>query len=521
VALYAAETGELTLEIGDSDGTGGSNPGAFSPDGRFFGRGETGGRFVTYELPVQPPFRARSIREWVMPRKSRLRSVAWSPDGNAVTITSNDQYISVCDAETGHVRWETQAGPGPSWAVVWNGPLQLIAAQANSDMIQTYHSSDGSQALQIHTPNDPSASAAFSSDGLLLASSTERFGIRLFNTFTGQTLFSDPAPSWHLRFDSTGRKLGTLFENSHPAWLEWIASPVLNLLPAIASSANNQILNFSADGRWLSSLSMEGPILWDVARRQKAAIVDVPNPLYATFDPKGENLWVNTAASSMRVNLSNRAPIKMTSGSGFWGIASSTSLIAVGDHKGNSIQLLDHEGHLIRKLGPVILPACPRLSPDGRWLACAAGLDVYIWEIAALDRPPRRVPGEEPDPRFSPDGQWLLSLGRMPRLWRTGTWEEGPALPLASDASSVSLACFSPDGHWLAVTQQNREIHLIDFATRQTLAIFEGPGESRIVAIEFSPDGKILAAARDRGEVQLWEIPSLRSELAKLKLDWQ
>ena len=218
----------------------------------------------------------------------------------------------------------------------------------------------------------------------------------------------------------------------------------------------------------------------------------------------------------------NSPPIKIANGTGFWGIASSrrNGLIAAADHKGTSIQLLDQQRLLVRTLGPLRSPGYVEFSPDGRWLVCAAGAEMVIWDMNALDIAPKHLPGGEPAPRFSPDSQWLLPLGREPRLWKTGSWEPGPSLPIEPNNTSGAVAAFSPDGRWLAVTQLDREIHLIDFASRQTVAIFEGPGEGRVVDLAFSPDSELLAAARDRGEVQLWNLPTVRRELAKLQLDW-
>jgi WD40 repeat protein len=431
------------------------------------------------------------VREWATPRHQRIGAVAWSPDGSEVALTTEDDSLTVCDAESGKVRWEAKGDTGARWGLAWNGPLRLLAAQAQPDVIILYSAADGAEILHINTPNDASATTAFSSDGLMLATCTERFGTRLFHATTGRMLTADSAPSWHLHFDRASPRLGTLFDNGRPAWLEWLPSTAMQSLSAAVSSGNNQVLNFSPDGHWLVSLTVDRPVIWDLRRGKRLVTPKIQNAVYALFAPDSQSIWVSSGGSLMELELAallkpvNEGivdlppPFKIASGTGFWGIASSTSreLIAVADHKGHSVQLLDKQRRLLRKLAPSRFPAYLQFSPDGRWLAVASGDEIFISDIDSVETPPKRLPGGEPAPKFSPDGQWLLPLGKEPKLWQTGTWQPGPPLPIEPNNTSGAVAAFSPDGSWLAITQRDREIHLIDFATRQTVAIFEGPGE--------------------------------------------
>jgi eukaryotic-like serine/threonine-protein kinase len=533
VGIWDVNSGAVALSVAQSDAHGGFSSGAFSPDARLFGRSEVNGRFVIYELNPAAEVRVRQVTEWALPRKKRLGTVTWSTDGSAIALTTEDDFIVVCDARSGRVRWEAKRAGG-HWGLTWNGPLQLLAAQARPDVIVLYNAVDGTEIRQINTPNDASATTAFSPDGMRVATCTERFGTRLFHTVTGRMLTADSSPAWHLQFENDGRRLGTLFDNERPAWLEWLPPIGMESLSAPVSSGDNQMLNFSPDGRWLLSLTREGPVIWDVARRQRAATIKIENAVYAVFAPDGQSIWADSGGSLFEVKLSSllnsadgdseEPPIsrKISSGTGLWGIASCArrGLFAVADHKGHSIQILDQQARLLRLLGPLQFPGYVEFSPDGRWLACAADSQILIWDMDSIDKPVQRLPGGEPAPRFSPDSQWLLPLGRDLKLWRTGTWQPGPALPIASNNTSGAAAAFSPDGRWLAVTQNDRDIHLIDFTSRQTAGIFEGPGESRVLDVAFSPDGQILAAARERGEVQLWNLPAVRAELANLQLAW-
>jgi WD40 repeat protein len=114
----------------------------------------------------------------------------------------------------------------------------------------------------------------------------------------------------------------------------------------------------------------------------------------------------------------------------------------------------------------------------------------------------------------------LFTFGEVARVWRVGDWQAAPPLPLEANGAEQLMGAVSPDGRWLAATQRDREVHLVDLATRKVVADFDGPGESGIIALAFSPDGNTLVIARDRGDLQLWPLPALRGELVKLGLDW-
>jgi RNA polymerase sigma factor (sigma-70 family) len=89
---------------------------------------------------------------------------------------------------------------------------------------------------------------------------------------------------------------------------------------------------------------------------------------------------------------------------------------------------------------------------------------------------------------------------------RTDSWRNG-------------VLAFTPDGKAIAVGSEGKFIHLIDFASGQTIRTFTvespesalGPGWPSVLAIAFSPDGKLMASGgydNDRsGEfARLWDV---------------
>jgi WD40 repeat protein len=194
--------------------------------------------------------------------------------------------------------------------------------------------------------------------------------------------------------------------------------------------------------------------------------------------------------------------------------------IAVGELAGSLVHLIKGD---VRKEIPVpIQPLRVAISPDRHWLACGAYLDdnIYISDTTQDDRPAIKLEGAGNYGVFSPDGKKLFTFGHSILVWRVGDWQPLPGLPDESSDAELVLGTISADGRWLAATQSDRDVHLIELASGKLMAVLDGPGEGGILALAFSPDGNTLVIARDRGDIQIWPLHTLNDELAKLGLDW-
>src|SRR5262249_17297733 len=224
---------------------------------------------------------------------------------------------------------------------------------------------------------------------------------------------------------------------------------------------------------------------------------------------------------------------------------------------------LDHDlGDLLYGIG---------LSPDGKHLAVAGQNGITLWEAGAAGELPfvraRRITSECASVvRFSPDGRLLLwqnSGGRL-RLWDLAAAQ---ARVFPPDDGSASGAAFFPDGrrlvlvdrvdlslqvwdlvagakvsglgrlefggqgsfylgrvsaltrdgHWLAV--QTPGVSLWDMDTGQVLLTLP-PEQSVPSQLAWSPDQSLLAVGSSDGGLVVWNLPTVRAQLARLGLDW-
>jgi len=63
------------------------------------------------------------------------------------------------------------------------------------------------------------------------------------------------------------------------------------------------------------------------------------------------------------------------------------------------------------------------------------------------------------------------------------------------------------------------QVWLIDPTSGDELAALTPPGNFRVSDAAFSPDNRIVAVAYDR-HILLWDLPTLRQQLAGLSLEW-
>ncbi len=159
------------------------------------------------------------------------------------------------------------------------------------------------------------------------------------------------------------------------------------------------------------------------------------------------------------------------------------------------------------------------VSPNGEWVATGSHkstteFGVTIWQAASGRAVAKlRVPGQC-TPNFSPDGRWLLTNAGGCRLWRVGTWTEGPVI-------GGPWACFSADGQMMAVEDSVGAVRLVETDTGALLVRLESSEQSRLPPQCFSPDGtRLIVWGHDTGSLHLWNLQILRDELAHRGLDW-
>ncbi len=104
---------------------------------------------------------------------------------------------------------------------------------------------------------------------------------------------------------------------------------------------------------------------------------------------------------------------------------------------------------------------------------------------------------------FSPDGRLLISYtDRTLRFWEVLTARELLALSTGDGNSKVD---FSPDGRLLAATAPSGEIFLWDLRRGKELRRFKGL-EAQVTSLAFSPDGRRLVSGLSDSTLLVWDV---------------
>jgi serine/threonine-protein kinase len=191
---------------------------------------------------------------------------------------------------------------------------------------------------------------------------------------------------------------------------------------------------------------------------------------------------------------------------------------------------VDREGSeesLALEPGPYIYP---RVSPDGTRIAidgtgAASNRDIWIWDIerATLARL-THGPTEDMTPIWSHDGQSILfasdNTGNFDIYSQAVDGSGEPHVMLANPRMHAPTSV-TPDGRQLLVTEDFRDLALLDLASGELKPLFQR--EANDWGGDISPDGKWMAHESDESgaqmEIYLRPFPEVATRREKVSID--
>jgi WD40 repeat protein len=438
-------------------------------------------------------------------------ALAFSSDGQMIASGHVDKTLRLWDASAGKEVRTLATLPVVSSSVAFAPDGQTLASGSSDGTLRLWEVTSGKEALRINAHRHDVAAVAFSPDGQLLASGGRDGTVRLWEPSSGKEI----------------RCFGGDESND------------------VAVVDRCSLVTFSADGKLLVSAWNEGTFFrqWDVATgkelprfqargvgyaRFSLAIAAKPLTIAAGHRNGGFiSLWDLRSGQELRYAGHEREVLAVA-------FSRDGQTVATGSND-RTIRLWEAStGRELRKLAGHVDPVRHlAFSPDGKTLASAAqgDLAISLWDVAS-GQEIRQFRGflTISALAFSPDGQTLYAGGgdgdfteQTIWLWDVATSKERKQVKIPR---AFNLA-FTPDCKLVAQLGNDPQtgtsvLSLFDVENGKELRALDLPPNSRIGALAFSPDGRILAAGGQnqlidpqgqvtaRRLVGLWDVASGR-----------
>ena len=460
-----------------------------------------------------------------------VKDIKFSSDGSSLYFLNSSQgrtIVNSIDASKGEMQWKHQgdAYGAPKVALSRNGDL---VASCKLEEILLLNARTGKQVRKFRMLTRADI-IALSPDGTRLAAVTPSLGnewLFIFDAATGLTINSIQrnglAPE-HIEFSPDGSTLACVSGTGITLWD--VAS--LKKIWIVDGPSQVKCIGFSPDGRFLVSGCEDGTLkFWDALSGEKRHVLrgHVGAVLDFDFHPDGTRIVSGSSDGAIKVwdarlksnYLSLVDDSTAVSQVGFkidqnsilsacripQGYSDTASVISIRDTYSGQRQKTFDGYHY-------------KLSPEGRFLAVGDWTDLTMWDIETN----QRQWSVEQNHRqtlvtfsFSPDGRWLASTDQDNKIKIRDVLTGEESIELAGHKRQCTGLCYSPDGSFLA-SGDGDDLQIWD-ATSGKL-IHEFNIRSYIESIAISPDSKLIATGVRGGLIRLWNVES-KQEMDSLR----
>lgn len=501
-----------------------------------------------------------SIQIWDTTSWKEIASFIHPQGVDFITFSPNGKYLASAGARNNTALiWETTGWQNVAhvdhkdriYSLAFSPDKALLATASKDGTAVLFKIKSNKEITNISHDNGV-WEVAFSPDGIYLATTGGDYLTKIWDVASLREI-ARIRYRWGagpMSFSPDGRYLATsdgtvvdvwdvsLWDGNETDYRTWPKLPI-----AIISDHEDLIRGvlFSSNGKYLATASLDNTVsVWDVPSWKEVARINHPKHEYAIdFSPNGELLAVASENDGETIGWQHMARIwdldhslevaRLNHSSGVCNVAfSSDGKLATADENAASVWDFGTGKELLHINSSNI--SSMSFSLDGKYIATADfyGL-VKIWDTNTSREVARMLHGDQVNAMaFSPDGKYLAtaggalfkafseedplksprdlknlfkSVGNAVRVWNTATWEETKYI--AYDDKPVIALSFSPDGKLLASGGSDDAVRVWNTTSWDELASIHHSWA--VNDIDFSLDGKYMATAAGIDTPRIWD----------------
>ncbi len=453
---------------------------AFSPDGRFL--------VASVDISKQPTAFQCVFRVWKLPslepvenfhfERQVTSAVAWSMDGKHLLTGMYDGKLVVWDAATGQMERTERPHTAAITAIAVEPAGRTFITASSDGSVVVWNADTCEVRARLRGHQGEIRALAISPNGRQFATAGNDGKLKFWSPETRPAEDTLSGRGMLVGFTPESQRLVTYADKGLKIFR--LDSKVVSevLMESEATDYRDRPIAIAGSGPIAAVGRTNGMIeIWDLgtSQRQRAWKAHTNAILAIALSKDANLLAVSTAGDQLAL----------------WSLEAEPKLLRTIDSK---------------RVYSIVF------SPNGKMLATAnePPNQVWLWEVDGLREILHKCVWCN-GLAFSPDGKFLAASdeGNAARLWLLPSGKLQAVF--RGHLQALPAIAFSPDGQTFATGGHDRKVKLWHLATRQELATFstEGP----ISAIQFSPDGGMLAASyvSENGETKnrLWRAPSL------------
>ncbi len=477
--------------------------------------------------------------------------IAFSPDGKFIASSCSDRRVRVWNLINGQLlrAFDIDHRYSNNNAIAFSSDGRTLA---NGTTLWDIHTGQHKNTLKWHH-SDRVQAMTFSPDGKMIATTTRRSNVRLWDAASGQEIAKlheggeYTSQNHQVVFSPDGTKLSAIVSprnRQNGSVMLW--NTQTHELEKTVIEKKYSFLFVSID------FSNEGNPIAVVGERKKLYIrnLDTDENIamleghdeivhIAAFSP--DKSMLASAGSSGAIRLWDVETGRLHSiFSGYTNAIFSVAMMSNGTtlvtaNRDQPLQLWD--SLTLKNIGTIqgardpYAASAVTFSPDETILAGGAYDDVVLWDANSLQKTVtlKGHKGQIRTLAFSPDGQTLAAFSMYDKtiqLWNVSTGEE--KFKLNGHAEKIYSLAFSQDGTLIVtaetLSQDDQAIRLWDAKTGENITTFANLIRANInmrlpvLAVAFSPDGKTVASIDFSADIQLWNAET-KKHRTTLKAD--